>query len=83
MDAIYRETIDEIKQYQREGIYTVELESAALFTLAKYRNILLASVFCISDSLADLKWKPGWHSKDSLENLKKIFSISSDVLKNS
>lgn len=50
-DAVYRETIAEARAYQAEGILTVEMEAAALFAVAQYRDVELASAFVISDHL--------------------------------
>jgi len=63
IDAPYRETVAEVRQYQKEGVIAVEMEAAALFAVAKYRNVQLGAIFTISDSLAELEWKPKMHSK--------------------
>lgn len=57
-DAPFRETAEEVKAYSRQGILTVEMEAATVFSLAKYYGVRAAAVFVISDSLAGLKWKP-------------------------
>ena len=54
IDTPYRETIDEVRHYQAEGVLCVEMEAAALFAVAGLRGLRLASAFVISDSLADL-----------------------------
>jgi len=60
-DAIYRETKKEVEKYSKMGICTVEMESSALFSVAKYRKVKLASVFIVRDVLGkkwdDRKWK--------------------------
>ncbi len=58
IDAPYRETIAEARQYQQEGTMTVDMEAAALFAVAQYRGVDLAAAFVISDSLAELVWNP-------------------------
>lgn len=63
MDAFFRETIAEIRQYQQEGTLTVEMEAAALFAVAQYRGVDLAAAFVISDSLADLVWNPQFETE--------------------
>lgn len=70
-DAIYRETVDEVKAYQEEGVLGVDMEAAALFAVAKYRQVDCAGLFIVSDCLADGKnWKPHFHTaKDSLYKL--------------
>ena len=58
IDTPYRETVDETRHYQAEGVLCVEMEAAALFAVAEVRGLRLASAFVISDSLADLVWNP-------------------------
>lgn len=80
IDAPYRETIAEAKQYQKEGIATVEMEASALFAVAQYRNVELGAIFTISDSLAELEWKPKFHLKKTKAGLKVLYQIAVDVL---
>ncbi len=61
IDAPYRETVEEARHYQAEGVLCVEMEAAALFAVAEARGLRLASAFVISDSLADLVWSPRFH----------------------
>ena len=56
-DAPYRETRDEVIQYQAEGIQVVEMEIAALFALAKVRGVQASAVVVAADKLANLKWE--------------------------
>ena len=79
IDAPYRETIAEVTKYQQEGVLTVEMEASALFALGKHRNIEVGALFTISDSLADLKWRPAFHSEKTVKGLEKIFEISLEV----
>ena len=58
IDTPYRETAAEARHYQAEGVLCVEMEAAALFAVAQVRGLQLASAFVISDSLADLVWRP-------------------------
>ncbi|MDR3572766.1 MAG: nucleoside phosphorylase [Anaerolineaceae bacterium] len=52
-DAPYRETRQEIENFQSEGIQTVEMEAATLFAVAQYLRVKSSAAFVISDSLAD------------------------------
>lgn len=56
-DAPYRETREEIMQYQTEGIQVVEMEIAALFALAKVRGVQASAVVVAADKLANLNWE--------------------------
>jgi purine-nucleoside phosphorylase len=42
-DAPYRETVEEITRYRGEGILTVEMEAAALFTVARPSGLAAAA----------------------------------------
>ena len=50
-DAPYRETRAEAAWYQAEGVAAVDMEAAALFSVAAYRGAEMAAVFAIFDSL--------------------------------
>ncbi len=74
IDAPYRETVQELKTYQKEGVLTVEMEAAALAAIAYCRKFDFATAFTISDSLAELVWNPQFKSdktKNGLEGLYK------------
>jgi purine-nucleoside phosphorylase len=79
-DAPYRETVAEVSKYQEEGILTVEMEASAVFALGQHRNIEVGAIFTISDSLADLKWKPEFQSEKTLKGLQTIFEAALDSL---
>lgn len=79
-DAPYRETKAEILQYQREGVLSVDMETAALFAVAKYRKVKMAALFAISDSLADLSWTPGFHFKDLRTSLTTLIRTAAATL---
>jgi uridine phosphorylase len=62
IDAVYRETVAEARSYQSEGIVTVEMEAAALFAVAVYRQVELASAFVVSDHLSEEGWRHAFGS---------------------
>jgi uridine phosphorylase len=59
-DAPYRETKAKVLDYQRQGILAVDMESSALFAVARYRGIRLSVVLIVSDELFSLKWTHGF-----------------------
>jgi uridine phosphorylase len=81
-DAPFRETPEEIRQYQAEGVKTVEMESAGLFTVGQVRNIPTASVVIGMDKLADLRWQVPNRLDSILKSLDLVYAASLDVLKN-
>ncbi len=80
IDAPYRETIAEVKRYQKEGVSAVEMEAAALFAVAQYRNVEMGAIFTISDSLGELKWKPKFHSSRTKQGLEVLYKVALDAL---
>ena len=80
-DAPYRETIDEIRQYQSEGVKTVEMESAGLFTVWKVRNIPTVSVVIGMDSLAEFRWQVPERLDEILNSLEQVYAAVLNVLK--
>jgi uridine phosphorylase len=56
-DAPYRETPEEVRQYQQEGVQTVEMETAALFAIGQVRGVQTASVVVVMDCLGGLTWE--------------------------
>ncbi len=57
IDAPYLETVAEAGSYQAEGVVCVEMETAALFTVGRYRGVDVAAAFVISDHLlAEDRW---------------------------
>jgi uridine phosphorylase len=80
-DAPYRETLDEIRQYQAEGVKTVEMESAGLFTIGQVRNIPTASVVVGMDKLAEYRWQVPEKLSAILQSLELVYRSSLDVLK--
>ncbi|MBF0360775.1 MAG: nucleoside phosphorylase [Oligoflexia bacterium] len=79
-DAPYRETINKIKRYQRKKILAVDMEASALFAVALYKKIEIATAFTISDSLSNLEWSPKFDSVKTKGGLEKLFNISINTL---
>ena len=78
IDAPYRETISEVKKYRDEGVLTVEMEAAAIFSVAEYLNLHACAIFTISDYLTEEKWELHFHlTKKHMENL---FVLAKDFL---
>ena len=74
-DSIYRETIRKINKYRTEGVLTVEMESSAIFAIAKARKVQVASIFWISDQLGKKKWKPHFYTKSYEQGAQKAFRV--------
>ncbi len=79
-DAPYRETRLEVERYQAEGVATVDMEASALFALAEYREVSIGSAFTVSDSLADLEWKPRFQNRNVKRGLQRLFQAALEAL---
>jgi uridine phosphorylase len=79
-DAIYRETAGEVERFRTEGARVVEMEASALFSVATYRGVELAACFSVSDTLAELAWRPEFHAETTEDGLKRLFEAALSVL---
>jgi uridine phosphorylase len=78
--APYRETREEIRQYQAEGVQVVEMEAAGLFTIGQVRSIPTTAVVVVMDSLATLEWKVPERLDGIMRSLELVYAASIDVL---
>jgi uridine phosphorylase len=79
-DAPYRETREEVMQYQAEGVKTVEMESAGLFAVGQMRAVQTASVVIGMDSLATLRWQTPERLDGIMSSLEIVYAAAIDVL---
>ncbi|MEK7655485.1 MAG: nucleoside phosphorylase, partial [Patescibacteria group bacterium] len=80
IDAPYRETKAEIQKYKKQGVATVEMESSALFTVARVRKVKIAAAFVVSDVLGDEKWDPQFDAKHVNQKLNQLFDVAMECL---
>lgn len=50
-DAIYRETVDKATAYREEGCLAVEMETAAFYAVAKFRNVIFGQILYGGDAV--------------------------------
>lgn len=62
IDSMYRETKEEIRHYAQEGIATVEMELASLFSVAVFREVDIAAMLVISDLVTADDWEEHLHA---------------------
>ncbi len=79
-DAPYRETRDEILQYQTEGVQVVEMEVAGLFVLAQVRKVQAASMVVVADRLANLEWELPNNMKAIDQSFESAYNAAIDAL---
>ena len=76
IDTPYRETAEEARHYQEEGVVCVEMEAAALFSVAMCRSVQVSSAFVISDLLADAEWEPQMRSERTIAGLHTLYVVA-------
>lgn len=79
-DAPYRETLEEVRRYRAEGVKTVEMESAGLFTVGQVRGLATASVVIALDNLAEDQWRPPQRLEPVLRSLEIVYAACVEVL---
>ena len=79
-DAPYRETLEEVCQYQKEGVQVVEMESAGLFAIGQVRGVQTASVVVVMDSLANLCWEVPPSLSPVQKSLETVYTASVGLL---
>jgi uridine phosphorylase len=55
-DAFYRETPTRIQRRKAEGCLTVEMEAAAFFAVAQFRNVVFAQMLYGGDDVSGSEW---------------------------
>ncbi|UCD92157.1 MAG: nucleoside phosphorylase [Methanobacteriota archaeon] len=55
-DAFFRETVEKVEEFYKEGCLTVEMETSALFSVAKYRNKHIGGLFTAGDCVGGPRW---------------------------
>jgi purine-nucleoside phosphorylase len=80
IDSMYRETLDEIRHYEQEGIDTVEMEAASMFAGANFRKVHMAGMFVISDFVTFEAWKEYLTSEDTTNAIFQSVYVAKKVL---
>ena len=58
----------------------MEMESSALFTVARVRKVKIAAAFVVSDVLGDEKWDPQFDAKHVNQKLNQLFDVAMECL---
>jgi uridine phosphorylase len=77
-DAPYRETPRKIAKRKEEGCLAVEMESAGMMAVARFREVLLGQVLYGGDDLSGPEWNSrGWQSREEIRE--SLFWICADA----
>jgi len=67
-DGIYRETRGKFRKFRDNGVLAVDMETSAIFAVAKYRSVEAASAQVISDVLTETGWLQAFHHQSVKES---------------
>ncbi|MDY6830845.1 MAG: nucleoside phosphorylase [Thermodesulfobacteriota bacterium] len=70
--AVFRETPARVGRFRKMGAQAVEMETSALFSVARFRNVNAAALLAVSDELFSGTWKPGFFDPRFLETRKQL-----------
>jgi uridine phosphorylase len=81
-DAPYRESRAKVEQYGEDDIRGVDMEFAALCTVAAFRGVELAAVLKVSDLLWRSPWRPGYKDKQFKQQSEAVVRSLIDYCRN-
>jgi uridine phosphorylase len=77
-DGPYRETPEKVKLRKGEGCLTVEMEAAALFAVANFRQVSFGQILYAGDDVIGLDYQHRqWQSRREIR--KKLFNLAVDI----
>ena len=77
-DAIYRETREKSAAYLAEGCLAVEMEAAAFFAVAQFREVLLGQILYGGDAVLQEAWDGRrWSSREGIR--KNLFWLAAEA----
>jgi uridine phosphorylase len=77
-DAIYRETQAKVQRRKAEGCIAVEMEAAAFFAVAQFRNVQFAQLLYGGDDVSGSEWDSRlWDSHTSVRE--KLFWLAAEA----
>jgi uridine phosphorylase len=76
-DAPYRETVEKVRAYQKQGVLGVEMEASALFTVGAFRDVEIAALLIVSDDLSGTTWRHGFREPRFIQARKKATRLLS------
>ncbi|MDI6691155.1 MAG: nucleoside phosphorylase, partial [Candidatus Bathyarchaeota archaeon] len=82
-DGVYRETLGKFRRFRNSGVLAVNMETSAIFAIAKYRKVEAASAQVISDILTEKGWLQAFYEKSVRENAEVLLKAVLETLSKS
>ena len=74
-DGVYRETKSKLAKIRRRGVLAINMETSALYAVAKHRGVEIASAQIISDQLTESGWYPAFSDQQVLDNMETLLRL--------
>lgn len=74
-DGVYRETKGKLAKFRRMGVLAIDMETSALYAVAKHRHVEIASALVVSDLLIESGWKPAFGHKRVLSSTETLLYL--------
>jgi purine-nucleoside phosphorylase len=78
-DAVFRETAEKVRHFSAKGALGVEMETAAIFSVARFRSKAAGAILIVSDELSSLTWKPGFKKSNFKLMRQKMCSVVLEI----
>jgi uridine phosphorylase len=82
-DGVYRETLGKFRRFRDGGVLAVNMETSAIFAVAKYRKVEAASAQVVSDILTEKGWLQAFHEKSVRESTEVLLKAVLETLSKS
>jgi uridine phosphorylase len=82
-DGVYRETLGKFRRFRDSGVLAVNMETSAIFAVAKYRKVEAASAQVISDVLTENGWLQAFHEQSIRESVETLLKAVLETLSKS
>ncbi len=79
-DGVYRETRGKFLKFRDAGVLAVNMETSAIFAVAKYRGVEAASAQVISDVLTETGWLQAFKHRSVIESTENLLKVVLEVL---
>ena len=74
-DAPYRETAGKIADFRAAGVQAVDMEMAALLSVAAYRGCEVAALLVVSDECYHPVWRPGFGAPEMRQGCQEAIAL--------
>lgn len=79
-DAPYRESRSKARSLSAQGVIAVDMETSAIFTVARDRGLRAAVIFVVSDELAGKTWNVGYHDPRFRRAKREVRQVIADMV---